>query len=255
MNALAIAIWFLRDTLQPKRAVTAVLLGIIGPLFALLFRAFGFIPAETYDASVQLGIFSATLVLAAIAYGGGIVTSEVLGGTIPLLLTRPVPRWALFIGKWMGAVALTAAISVVGCVVTAILSFGSDLDTGLLLRDMMVLCAGAVTYVSLFGLLSVLSKRPWLIAAIFGFFWETWVTYVPGDFRRLSVMTYLKQLSPHADVSGQENPLEALSEAFQTAPIDPLTCWNTLAVLTILSLAISIAVFSTAEFLPTEEAG
>lgn len=255
MNALEIAIWFLKDTLQPKRAVTAVLLCAIGPGFALLFREFGFTPAETYDASVQLGIFSATLVLAAITYGGGIVTSEVLGRTIPLLLTRPVPRWVLFIGKWMGAVALTAAISLLACVITATLSFGNDLDSEVLLRDMLVLCAGAVTYVSLFGLLSVLSKRPWLIAAIFGFFWETWVTYVPGDFRRLSVMTYLKQLSPHADVGTNDNPLEALSEAFQTAPIDTLTCWNTLAVLTIVSLAISIAVFSTEEFLPTEEAG
>ena len=162
-----------------------------------------------------------------------------------------MPRWALFIGKWLGAVVLTAAISVVATVLTAALSFGSDFDTEVLLRDMLVLCAGAVTYVSLFGLLS---GRPWLIAAIFGFFWETWVTYVPGDFRRLSVMTYLKQLSPHADIGGQENPLEALSEAFQTAQIDPLTCWNTLTVLTILSLAISVAVFSMAEFLPAEEA-
>ncbi|MER3466585.1 MAG: hypothetical protein C4340_05570, partial [Armatimonadota bacterium] len=81
MNVIEIAIWFLKNTLQLRRAVTAVLLGIIGPLFALLFRAFGFTPAETYDASVQLGIFSATLVLAAIAYGGGIVTYEVVGKT------------------------------------------------------------------------------------------------------------------------------------------------------------------------------
>lgn len=255
MNAFEIAIWFVKDTLQPRRIVTAMLLCAIGPLFALLFRAFGFTPEETYDASVQLGIFSATLVLAAIAYGGGIVTSEVLGRTIPLLLTRPVPRWTLFMGKWLGAVALTAALSVLACGITAILTFGVDFDAKVLTRDLLVLCAGSVTYVSLFGLLSVLSKRPWLIAAIFGFFWETWVTYVPGDFRRLSVMTYLKQLSPHADVGRQENPLEALSEAFQTTPIDPLTCWNTLAVLAILSLAISIAVFSMAEFLPAEETG
>lgn len=255
MNTLSIAIWFLKDALQPRRATTAVLMLLIGPIFALLFQAFSFTASETYDASVQLGIFSATLVLSAIAYGGGIVTSEVLGRTIPFLLTRPVPRWTLFLGKWMGAVLLTAAISVVACFLTALFSFGFEFDTGVLFRDMLVLSAGAVTYVSLFGLLSVLSKRPWLIAAIFGFFWESWVTYVPGDFRRLSVMTYLKQLSPHADVAGQENPLEALSQAFQTAPIDPLTCWNTLAVLTILSLAASIAVFSAAEFLPVEEAG
>lgn len=254
MNAFSVAMWFVKDALQPRRAITAALLILIGPIFALLFQVFSFTPEETYDASVQLGIFSATLVLAAIAYGGGIVTSEVLGRTIPFLLTRPVPRWTLFLGKWMGAVVLTAAISVFACILTALLSFGFEFDTEMLLRDILVLSAGAVTYVSLFGLLSVLSKRPWLIAAIFGFFWETWVTYVPGDFRRLSVMTYLKQLSPHADVGQQDNPLEALSEAFQTAPIDALTCWNTLAVLTILSLALSIAIFSTAEFLPTEEA-
>ncbi|GIV01931.1 MAG: hypothetical protein D6724_09415 [Armatimonadetes bacterium] len=253
MSLPEIVLWYLKDSLTSRRLLPAALLLAIGPAFALLFITFGFEPTEAYDGSVQLGIFSGSLLLLTIAHAGGIVTNEVTGRTISFLLTRPVPRWKLFLGKWIGAVTVTVLISLGSCILTAVICYGADVPANMLRRDLLVLTAGAITYSSLFALLSTLSKRPWIIAAVFAFFWESWVAYVPGDFRRLSVMTYLKQLSPHADLTQTESAFAPLQEAFQATPIDPMTCWNTLAVLTLVSLVIAVAIFSSAEFLPAEE--
>lgn len=253
MTIFEIFVWYLKDSLIARRLLPALLLLAIGPAFALMFTAFGFEPAEAYDGSVQLGIFSGSLLLLAIAHAGGIVANEVTGRTISFLLTRPVPRWRLFLGKWLGAVAVAVAVSVLSCLLTALICYGSEVPGGMLQRDALVLAAGAITYSSLFALLSTLSKRPWLLAAVFAFFWESWVAYVPGDFRRLSIMTYLKQLSPHADLTQSESAFAPLQEAFQATPIDPVTCWNTLAIVAMLSLLVAVAVFSSAEFLPAEE--
>lgn len=246
--------WSLWEALRPKRVLTLIIVSLSAPLFAALNRIIN--PSEYPDAVYALMVtflsFNFAMVLLTIVFACGIISNEVVGRTIPFLLTKPIHRYKIFFAKWLAAVLVVSIATVISIAMTGIICFGSQLANTPVLRDLLIAPIGVITYCSLFAFLSTISTKPWLIGVIFGFFWETWVPLFPGDIQKLSVMSYIRTLAPQLDV-GPQDELNQIAQLLNVEQITIIEAWNTLSFLTLAALIAGALIFSYGQYVPKEE--
>ncbi len=141
--------------------------------------------------------------LLGVFYGTSLIADEVEDRTITYLFTRPVPRGAVLVGKYLaylvcaGLLVLPSVVLVFFLVVPLL---GGSVGAGFpdLLKDLALLAVGLAVYGALFALVGALFKRPLLTGLVFIFGWEPVVIMVPGYMKRFTVSYYLQGLVPHA---------------------------------------------------------
>ncbi len=248
-------LWSLRDALSPKRLLGLTTVAAVGPLLAILVKFLGSDESGsgTYTIVMSVAVYSFALILAGILSGSTVVSSEVTGKTISFLLTRPINRQKLFLAKWLGANVSVILGVLFSATLVALICYGpSAFSRADYLRDVMVLPIAATCYTAIFAMLSALLSRPALPAVIYCFGFETWIWTIPGEFPKLSIMTYVRTLSKHAAV-GESDAASELLRALNPVQISTTTAWNTVIILTVLALAIGSFVFNRGEYVPKEE--
>jgi ABC-2 type transport system permease protein len=246
--------WSLWDALRPKRVLTLVIVSLAAPLFAGLNRVIA--PNDYPDAIYALMVtflsFNFAMVLLTIVFACGIISNEVVGRTIPFLLTKPIHRYKIFFAKWLAAVLVVSIATMFSIGATGVICFGISFGNTPVFRDLLITPVGVITYCSLFAFLSTISTKPWLIGVIFGFFWETWVPLFPGDIQKLSVMSYIRTLSPQLDV-GPQDEFNQIAQFLNVEQITTTEAWNTLSFLTLAALITGALIFSYGQYVPKEE--
>jgi len=182
-------------------------------------------------------------------YGTGLIADEVDDKTITYLFTRPIPRSAVLLGKYLAYLACTVFVVLPAVLVCWILvvPMGGHLGPSFpdLLKDLGMLAIGLVVYGALFGLVGAMMRRPLLAGLLFVLGWENIIMVIPGYLKRLSVAYYLQGLVPHAMPS--DSPLSLIESAFRESP--PLAdCLVVLLVIGLLSVAMAARVVATREY-------
>ncbi len=252
----------LRDMLRPRKLFWVVLLILIPSGIALLFRLHpsrdGFHAQEVYDSLSLLMVFGFILVILSVIFGTGVLMQEIEQKTIVYLLTRPVPRWRILLVKFAATVTMTTATAWLASLLMALITVGpGGLMGAHFLRDLLVLLVGAMAYGGLFLLLATLINRgliPMIFGLLYGFVWETLMPLMPGNFKMLSLMSYLHVLAPHADVSDQADMSNSILAAPNQSSITHTLAWLVLLGVILGALALAMAVFSTKEYVPREDA-
>ena len=135
-------------------------------------------------------------------YGTALIADEVEDKTITYLFTRPVPRAAVLVGKYLAYLMCTLLVVLPSVVVVWLLvtPLGGSLGQNFpdLLKDLLILAAGLVVYGALFALIGSLFKRPLMVGLIFVFGFEPTVLIFPGYLKRFTVAYYLQGLVPQA---------------------------------------------------------
>ena len=191
-----------------RSLVMAVLLGL-PVLFAIVYRAAraasvppqlgGF---ELYGHIVALYYVRNLLPLAALFYATALVADEVEGRTLTYLLTRPIRRGSILVGKFVAYVATTLCLALPADVLTFFLLATAHGASGLgsrvpdLFRDLGVIALALLVYGALFTLLGVLLRRPVIPGLLFLFAWEL-VANLPGYMPRLTITGYIRSLTRH----------------------------------------------------------
>ena len=135
-------------------------------------------------------------------YGTSLIADEVEDKTITYLFTRPIPRGAVLIGKYLAYLACTICVVLPSLVLVYLLvvplrgSLGAAFPD--LLKDLLLLGLGLAVYGALFAFVGAKFKRPLLVGLIFVFGWELIVLALPGYLKRFTVMYYLQAMVPHA---------------------------------------------------------
>jgi ABC-2 type transport system permease protein len=205
-----------------RNLVAAALLGL-PVLLALFYRLMAArFPAglggamDVYGQIVALYLVRQAVPLAALFLASALVADEVEGKTITFLLTRPVRREALLIGKF-GAYLAGAAILALPSVLLAFVILASSegfASVGAhslgMLRDLLVVVLGLAVYGALFTFLGVLLRRPVVPGLAILFVWET-LANVPGWLPRLTISAWLRSLVPYTI------PVEGLEALFGRA--------------------------------------
>src|SRR5262249_26830291 len=141
--------------------------------------------------------------------------------TLTYLFTRPIPRSAVLLGKYLAYVVCTVLLVLPSVVLVFFLIVPSSGDSigpafPTLVSDLGMLAAGLVAYGAVFALVGALMKRPLTVGLVFAFGWEPGVLLFPGYLKRLTVAYYLQGLVTHE--MPQESAVAAVMQAFQETP-------------------------------------
>ena len=182
-------------------------------------------------------------------YGTSLIADEVDDKTITYLFTRPIPRGAVLIGKYLAYVACTIFVVLpsVMLVWLLIVPIGGRLGASFLdlVKDLALIALGLAVYGALFAMLGARLKRPLLVGLLFVFGWETLVMAVPGSFKSISVAYYLQGLVPHALPS--DSALSLLQSIFQDSP-SLAKCLTWLTIIEVVSLWLGAQAVATKEY-------
>ncbi|HXW07760.1 MAG TPA: ABC transporter permease [Vicinamibacterales bacterium] len=143
-----------------------------------------------------------TVPVLGVFYGTSLMADEVEDKTITYLFTRPIPRGAVLIGKYLAYLGCTVFVVLPSVVLVYLLVVpirgslgGSFVD---LVRDLLLLALGLAVYGAVFAFVGAWFKRPLLVGLIFIFGWEQAALAFPGYLKKFTVAYYLQGLVPHA---------------------------------------------------------
>ena len=240
-----------------RSLLMAILLGLpvvfaalyrLSPLLDIPLRIPGF---QVYGTIVSLYyvravVLPGVLPLAALFYATALVADEVEDRTITYLLTRPVRRSSILVGKFAAYMVTTLALSLPPLVVSffALASAGGGPGVGALaphlFRDMGVVALTLLAYGALFTLLGTALRRPLILGLLFLFLWEL-VSNVAGYMPRLTLAGYLRSLVSYRP------PEEGFAALFgQVLPT--ALCLEVLGIASLAFLAAAAWIFSQKEF-------
>jgi ABC-2 type transport system permease protein len=241
----------LKDLFRVKNLIAVALVALLPLGIALLWRSLApagqFASADVYGRLSETVIFGFVLVMLACVFGTGLVSQEVEQKTIVYLLTRPVPRWRILLMKHAAALLATtlAAWAATGLLLLATGGVHAGVQSTLG-RDLLILPVGCLAYGGLFLLMSALFRRPLILGLVYTFGIESWLPGLPGNFKMLSLMAWLRVLAPHAQ-PGAADPTDGTI-------LTPHLAWGVMIAVIIVTTALALAVFSTNEYVPRDDA-
>jgi ABC-type transport system involved in multi-copper enzyme maturation permease subunit len=140
------------------------------------------------------------ILLLALFFGTSVCSEEVEGRTLPYLITRPVPKPAVVLGKYLAYTLLNIGMVALGLLFSfTILNLDRLADASLylvLLRYGGVLSLGIIAYAAFFTFLGSFLKRSIFFGLLFSFGWENVIQYFPGSTQRFAIAHYLKSFLP-----------------------------------------------------------
>jgi len=121
-------------------------------------------------------------------------------------------------------------------------------------RDLLILPVGALAYGAICLLLATLFSRALIVGLFLAFGWESWVPMLPGNFKLVSVMTYIRALAPHARPETASVDVMSVFTALNPESVPALLSWFVLAAVSLGALVLAAGVFSFREYSPKDDA-
>jgi len=196
--------------LWTKRTLVMAVLVAMPVVFAVVYRVVlagkwnvqPVTPGDLYAIFVAVYWIRNVLPLVALFYATALVADEVEGRTLTYLVTRPITRGAIFVGKFAAYLVTTLCLALPACVLAFLLLLSTRGLSALgpaavdLLRDLAVLALTLLVYGAFFALLGVLLKRPVIPGLVFLYGWEL-LANLPGYLPRLTLTAWLRSLITH----------------------------------------------------------
>jgi len=192
----------LRQHLHGKRWMVMVLLFLLPAGLAVLLRATApDVPAVMMEFMLLLMFIpQAILPLVALLYASGIIQDEQEEQTITYLLVRPIPKWAIYTIKLLATLVTAVVLTVVFTVLTyAAIFIGADVQGENIplrcLKTASIHSLAVVSYCSLFGLISLITKRILVVGIVYTVVVEGLLANLPFGIRLVTVIYYTRLIA------------------------------------------------------------
>jgi ABC-2 type transport system permease protein len=171
--------------------------------------------------------------------------SERENRTLIWLTTRPLPRWSIYLGKFVALLPWTLTLNLGGLACLCLVAGEVGRQAWSLYWPIALALTPAMT--ALFHLLGSTVRRPAIFGLLYTFFFEGLLDFLPGNLRRFSVLYYARSMRFNAaDRAGDTTPgIEVY------APASDALAWGVLLSITAVLLALGMWLFAKAE--PREE--
>lgn len=221
-------LWSRRSVFLALLVGGPVLLALISRLVWMLAPAESFrINGESVSGAGTFGLMIWLLYVRFIVpilgvfYGTALIADEVEDRTITYLFTRPIPRGAVLIGKYLAFLACTVLLILPSVVVVFFLMVpmgGGSLAAMFpsLVADLGMLVVGLAAYGAVFAWVGARVRRPLVAGLVFVLGWEPGVLLFPGYLKTLTVAYYIQALVPHA--MPDDSAISVLLQAFADVP-------------------------------------
>jgi ABC-2 type transport system permease protein len=189
--------------LRGKRIWLLALMFALPAAIALLVRrhADPYEPDDSAMALLHVLIPQAIVPLTALLFASSLVQDDLEEQTLTYFLIRPVPRWAIYVAKAVGAVLTTSALAAIFTTATvAAIRWGvHDFGPEELAREAGLLAATStlamLAYINIFGLLGLLTKRVLVAGVGYVIFFEGVVSNIPFLIRYATVLFHVRVLA------------------------------------------------------------
>jgi ABC-2 type transport system permease protein len=176
-----------------------------------------------------------------LAYASGAIGGERETRTLIWILTRPMPRSAIYLAKFLGTLPWCLLFSLGGFIV---LCWAGGEPGRIALRLFWpAALAGTLAFAALFHLFGALFRWPVVIGLVYVFFFEILVALLPGSLKLLSLSFYARCLMYNEAVAAGY-PGAMLEVA---GPVTSRTAWAVLGGATIAFSLLGMKLFSRAE--------
>jgi ABC-2 type transport system permease protein len=234
------------------------LLGLIPVALAVVVRAVLYgragLMAAVFTEILMVFFLQFYIVMLALFYGTSVTAEEVENRTLGYLVTRPLTKPAIVVGKYAAYALLMFAMVAVSLAASFFIMNAARLSDPALyvtfLGYLGVLGLGILAYGAFFTFLGALLKRAIIVGLIFGFGWENVIQYFPGSTQRFSIVHYLKSLLPYRPGAGGGRGVALL--LFRLEPTAPFLAALALAAIAGVFLALACGLFRTKEYLYEE---
>lgn len=245
--------FLLRDSLRLRKTLPWLILSVLGMALGISLKTFlpGATPTDRFVNVVNVFVFR-LLPLASAVYTTMIVSQEVEQKTIVYLLTRPIARWQLLIGRFLATVSAVVLLSTVGLIFAYFGAGGTQVNVSIA-RDLLAIVLGGFAYGSLFLLVSLFFNRALIICVLFAFGWESSVPNLPSGLQSLSVLTHMQSIASHPEAKQGQGFLRLIQFLSGDGSLSAGTSAFTLIVMTVLLLGWSAYWFTTHEYIPRED--
>lgn len=181
--------------------------------------------------------------LFSLSFGTAALGQEREGRSLVWLLTRPLPRWGVYLAEFLGVLPWCLLMTVGGFGVLCLA--GGETGRGAFLLYAPGVLAGTMAFAALFHLFGALVPRPAIVGLLYAFFFETMLSElpIPGTLKRLSINYYTRCLL-YSAAETQDVPTET-SSLF--VPVSPLTAWAVLLAGTVAITAVGMWLFARTE--------
>ncbi len=231
MNELARASWILFQahllrTVRTRRGLIAFGLAAVPVALAALISVVTRIEGESsIEAAVTLVwlLIHPVVPLIALVLASGVIAEEIEDRTITYLFTRPIPRQAILLGRWL-AVALPIVVLATlssELVLRLLAEAGSArpgepwMPAGFHARVLLTAALAGTVYSAAFAAAGALFKRALLVGLAYTFVYEGFLGNLPGANQKATILFYLRSFLfvEHPGLGGE------MEEAILTHPL------------------------------------
>lgn len=181
-------------------------------------------------------------------YGTALMADEIEDKTITYLFTRPIPRGAVLVGKYLAYLVCTGLVVLPSVMLVYFLVVPFTQIPGTftqLVTDLALIGLGLAVYGAVFALVGAFFKRPLLIGLAFAFGWEQLAMALPGYMKQFTIAYYVQALVPHAMPS--DGLVGLLQGIFRDSP-PVATCLAWLGAYLVISLFLAARVVERKEY-------
>jgi ABC-2 type transport system permease protein len=137
------------------------------------------------------------LPIVGLLYASGMIQDEQEEQTITYLLIRPIPKWALYAMKWLATLTTTVTLTALFTALTyAVIYAGSAFSVsfvaGRCMKAAAIHAMAVIAYCSLFGLMSLLTKRTLIAGFMYAVIFEGLLANFPLSVRLITVIYYAR---------------------------------------------------------------
>jgi ABC-2 type transport system permease protein len=259
LSALLALFWLtLRQHMHGRRALVLLALFALPAGLAVLLRCLADPgpPLEALEFAFLGNLIPHALApLTALLYGSGMIQDEVEEQTLTYLLLRPLPRWALYLTRFLATLLTTTVLVAVGALAVEVAVYAGTPEWGAVLAERLPKMVGAlalaqVGYVALFGGLAMLTRRSLLAGVAYIALVEGVLGNIDFLLRKLTVVYHFRVLA----VNWLELPQRARQEWLRGWQLDPEklplaqdSVWALLAAAGVI-VAMSVWSFSRSEY-------
>jgi ABC-2 type transport system permease protein len=246
----------LLEFLRPKRILIWVLISLLlaGASFLYMHFDSSAMQSETYGRVSDYFVYRLIPLVAAV-YSIAVVSQEVSQRTIVYLVTRPIPRWILYLARVAASVTATAIVSIIAIfAVSSAINGINHVFTPGVAGDLIGVTIGACAYVSFFTLLSLWINKAMVAILLYAFGLETMAANMPGDMGLLSIKNYLTIIADKPPLNTGNKLTDIVASQSALAEMSKGTALPIMVIVTVVCLTVGAWWFSKYEYIPREDA-
>ncbi len=186
----------LQSIVDGRKVLGLGILALVPVVAAIAFAAAGDVDPRIFWARLlQRLVIPTVTAFVAVVLGAGVIGDEREDGTILYLVATPIRRATLVLTKVFAAWTACLALLLPTAVAAGLISLGSRADARQILWPLIGIALSALCYCGLSAWLSMISRRPVVIGALYILLWEGSIATFAASADRFSIAAYGRALA------------------------------------------------------------